>query len=396
LAGIGRVTEVGGAFLKLGMTSFGGPIAHLGYFRREFVEKRRWLDDTAYADLVALCQVLPGPTSSQVAFALGMRRAGLGGALAASLGFMLPSAAAMILFAYGVGSLGDPGSSGWLRGLRLAAVAAVALAVWGMASTLCPDWPRRIAAAAVAAFLLLVPGAPTQGGLIAGLAVLGSFLRLEPAGGVHGPSVALGRRHTWAAASLAVFAVLLLLLPMLARTSGDQRVAVFDSFYRSGALVFGGGHVVLPLLRSEVVPRGWVGAGGFMAGYGAVQAVPGPLFTFAGFLGTLIFQGTYGWCGGLLALAAIFLPGWLLIGGAAPFWQLFRGARWFQGAVRGANVAVVGILAAALCSPLASESIRGPREVVLAGAALAMLAATRVPQWAVVAMLAVAGQWLLR
>jgi chromate transporter len=208
--------------------------------------------------------------------------------------------------------------------------------------------------------------------------------------------MALGRSHIWAAASLATFALLLFILPALAHATGDRSIAVFDTFYRAGALVFGGGHVVLPLLRSEVVPRGWVGAETFMAGYGAVQAVPGPLFTFAAYLGTLILAGPYGWCGGLLCLAALFLPGWLLIGGAAPFWHLFRGARWFQGAVRGANVAVVGVLAAALCSPLATESIRSPRDALLAAAALGMLLTSRVPQWAVVLLLAAAGQWLLR
>jgi chromate transporter len=265
-----------------------------------------------------------------------------------------------------------------------------------MAATLCPDWPRRIAALAAAGFLLLEPGAATQVGLIVVLACLGSLLRLDVAAAAPDGPVVLGRRHGWAVAALGAFALLLFALPALARATANRSVAMFDSFYRSGALVFGGGHVVLPLLRSEVVPRGWVGAGAFMAGYGAAQAVPGPLFTFAAYLGTLILPGPYGWCGGLLALAAIFLPGWLLIGGTTPFWHLLRGARGFQGAVRGANVAVVGILAAALCSPLAAESIRGPRDAVLAVAALAMLAAARMPPWAVVAILAAAGQWLLR
>ena len=390
-----NLTEVGTAFLRLGLVSFGGPVAHLGYFQREFVERRRWLDDTAYADLVALCQFLPGPASSQVAFALGMRRAGVPGAVLASACFALPSAVAMILFAYGVATLGDVSSAGWLHGLRLAAAAVVAIAVWRMSVSLCPDWPRRILAACAAAAVLLAPGTLSQVGAIAACAALGLLGRRD-ASNPAGPGGALGRTHAWAAAALVVFGLLLVLLPIAARASGDKNLAVVDGFYRAGSLVFGGGHVVLPLLRSEVVPRGWVDEGSFIAGYGAAQALPGPLFTFAGYLGTLIHGGARAWAGGLLALFAIFLPGWLLVGGALPFWHLLRGAAWARGLLRGANAAVVGLLLAALYRPLCTEGIGSPSDLVACVLAVALMGPLRVPPWAVVALMAAAGQWVLR
>jgi chromate transporter len=396
LPGSKNLSEVGAAFLRLGLTSFGGPVAHLGYFQREFVERRRWLDDAAYADLVALCQFLPGPASSQVAFALGMRRAGPVGALLASVCFMLPSAAAMILFAYGVASMGDVRSAGWLHGLKLAAVSVVALAVWGMAGRLCPDWPRRTLALAAAATVLLLPGTLSQVGVMAACALMGFLGGRGEVGPVAKQGSGLGRTHAWAAGSLVLFGLLLALLPAAARLSGDKPVAVFDSFYRAGSLVFGGGHVVLPLLRAEVVPPGWIGDSAFIAGYGAVQAVPGPIFTFAGYLGTLIQSGSHAWTGGLLALLAIFLPGWLLVGGAYPFWHTLRGRAWAQGLLRGANAAVVGILLAALYRPLCTEGIRDLRDVAAAAAALVLLGPLRAPPWAVVAVMAAAGQWVLR
>jgi chromate transporter len=390
-----NLIDVGAAFLKLGLTSFGGPVAHLGYFRREFVERRRWLDDAAYADLVALCQFLPGPASSQVAFAVGMRRAGLPGALLASACFMLPSAAAMIVFAYGVESLSGIRGAGWLRGLKLAAVAVVAQAVWAMSRRLCPDWPRRTLGLLAAATVLLVPGTLSQVGVIAACALVGWWgsrgvpVAAEPAGG-------LGRAHAWAAASLLSYAALLAALPVLAATAGSKPLAVFDGFYRAGALVFGGGHVVLPLLRSEVVPPGWISDDAFLAGYGAVQAVPGPLFTFAAYLGTVIGSGGHAWAGGLFALFAIFLPGWLLVGGAYPFWHLLRSRAWAHGALRGANAAVVGILLAALYRPVCTEGIRDARDVAAAALAAFLLGSLRAPPWAIVALMAAAGQWLLR
>jgi len=394
-ARLSGLAEVGGAFLRLGLISFGGPVAHLGYFRKEFVERRQWLGDPAFAELVALCQFLPGPASSQVVFALGMRRAGLAGALLGSLCFMLPSAAAMILFGYGVASLGDIRRAGWLHGLKLAAVAVVAQAVWGMSRRLCTDWPLRILGIAAAATVLCVPGTLSQVGVIAACAAIGwrAFRRGAAPGGT--PAGGLTRGHIWAAASLSLFGLLLLILPVLSRVTGEKPVAVFDGFYRAGSLVFGGGHVVLPLLRAEVVPPGWISDDAFLAGYGAAQAVPGPLFTFAGYLGTVIQSGTRAWTGGVLALLAIFLPGWLLVGGAYPFWHLIRGRRWAQGALQGANAAVVGILLAALYRPVCTEAITGARDVAAAAAAIVLLGRLRAPPWAVVVAMAALGQWVL-
>jgi chromate transporter len=391
-----NLTEVCGAFLRLGLISFGGPVAHLGYFRREFVERRCWLDDAAYADLVALCQFLPGPASSQVAFGLGMRRAGILGGLAASIGFMLPSAVAMILFGYGVASLGDVRHAGWLHGLKLAAVAVVALAVWAMALKLCPDWPRRILGLAAAAAVLLLPGTATQIGAMAACGLIGVGMRSKDPNPVNSPPGRLAKAHAWAAASLLVFVLLLVLLPALAKAGGEKPVAVFDSFYRAGSLVFGGGHVVLPLLRSEVVPPGWISDDAFLAGYGAAQAVPGPLFTFAGYLGTVIEGGSHAWTGGALALFAIYLPAWLLVGGAYPFWHLLRGASWAHAALGGANAAVVGILLAALYRPVCTEAIRDAGDVLASLVAVVLLSRLRVPPWAVVVLMAAAGQWVLR
>jgi chromate transporter len=390
------LTEVGRAFLRLGLTSFGGPVAHLGYFHGEFVDKRRWLDDAAYADLVALCQFLPGPASSQVAFALGMRRAGVAGALIASLCFMLPSAAVMIAFGYGVASFGDLRHACWLHGLMLAAVAVIAIAVWDMGARLCRDWPRRFMGLASAAAVLLFPGVPAQIGAIAACALVGWWSgRGGPASGESGP-IRLTRAHAWATASLSVFALLLFLLPAAAKLTHRKPVAVFDGFYRAGSLVFGGGHVVLPLLRSEVVPPGWISDKVFLAGYGAAQAVPGPLFTFAGFLGTVMDPGPNAWVGGLLGLLAIFLPAWLLVGGAYSFWHLLRGRRWAQSALGGANAAVVGILLAALYRPVCTGSIRDAGDVVAAVVGIFLLGKLKVPSWALVALMAAAGEWILR
>ncbi len=394
--GLKNLAEVGTTFLKLGLISFGGPVAHLGYFRTEFVERRHWLDDAAYADLVALCQFLPGPASSQVAFALGMRRAGAPGGVLASVAFMLPSAAAMILFAYSVASMGDVRDAGWLHGLKVAAVAVVALAVWGMARRLCPDWPRRILAAAAAAVAIFVPGARIQVAVIAGCALIGMLAWRSEAVPEASPRRGFGGVHAWAAASLILFGLLLLVLPLAAKWSGDKPVAVFDHFYRAGSLVFGGGHVVLPLLRSGFVAPGWIDDGSFLAGYGAAQAVPGPLFTFAAYLGTLVQPGSHRWLGGILALLAIFLPGWLLVGGAYPFWHLLRGKGWAQGLLQGANAAVVGLLLAALYRPVSTEGIKDLRDLAGSAAALVLLGPLRVPPWAVVALMAAAGQWILR
>jgi chromate transporter len=388
--------EVAGAFLRLGCLSFGGPIAHLGYLRAEFVEKRKWLDDAHYGDLVALCQFLPGPASSQVVFALGMQRAGLLGALVASACFTLPSALLMIGFAVGLARASDLAGAGWLHGLKLAAVAVVAQAVWGMGKKLCPDRARLSLCLLAAAVLLAAPGAPTQLGLIAVGGLVGFWLYRDTIAAGAAPEGAPGARgHAVAAAALVLFLALLLALPALARATGAHHLAVFDSFYRSGALVFGGGHVVLPLLRAEVVPHGWLSDDQFLAGYAAAQALPGPMFAFSAYLGAAMRPGEASWLYGLWCLLAIFLPAWLLIGGALPFWHQLRARRWAQAALAGANAAVVGVLLAALYSPIITEGVRGPRDLVAALAAYGLLEWWKTPPWLVVAACAAAGQWLL-
>jgi chromate transporter len=392
----GAALAVATTFLKLGCISFGGPIAHLGYFRSELVEKRRWIDDAHYADLVALCQFLPGPASSQVVFALGMQRAGLLGAIIASLCFTLPSALLMIGFAYGVAMLGDLRDAGWLHGLKLAAVAVVAQAVWGMGTKLCPDRPRVSITIAAAAVLLAMPGAVAQIGVIVAGGLVGWWLYRQTIATVSLPTEPhAARRHVGAMAALAAFLALLLVLPLLASTTDDRHVAELDSFYRSGSLVFGGGHVVLPLLRAEVVPTGWLGDDQFLAGYGAAQALPGPLFTFAAYLGAAMDSGIPAWLNGLWCLFAIFLPAWLLIGGALPFWHRVRAKRWAQAALAGANAAVVGVLLAALYDPVITEGIHDHADVAAALVAFAALDHWKAPPWLVVIAMAAAGQWLL-
>lgn len=300
-------------FLRLGLTSFGGPIAHLGYFRDEFVTRRQWLSERSYADLVALCQFLPGPASSQVGIALGLSRSGYAGALAAWAGFTLPSAIALILFALGIASYGDAMPSGVLHGLKVVAVAVVAQAVWGMARNLCPDAPRITIMAAAACFVLLVPTALGQVGVIVIAAIIGLLLFKPQQDSVHDPLPIVVRRRVgllW----LTLFFALLMGFPLLSAVSPNQTLSMVDAFYRAGALVFGGGHVVLPLLQAEVVPTGWVSNESFLAGYGATQAVPGPLFTFAAFLGASMNDAPSGWLGGLICLLAIFAPSFLQIG----------------------------------------------------------------------------------
>jgi len=370
-------------FLRLGLTSFGGPIAHLVYFREEFVVRRGWLDEREYADLVALCQFLPGPASSQVGMALGYLRAGYGGALAAWLGFTLPSAVAMILFALGLTHYAQAVPAGVLHGLKVAAVAVVAQAVWGMARTLCPD-ARRVTLMTVAACCVaLAPLAWVQVAVIAAAGVAG--LALLPGRELPPPEplpIAMRRRIGlfW----LALFAALLVVLPLLAHLTENPTLTLVDAFYRAGALVFGGGHVVLPLLQAETVPRGWVDAQTFLAGYGAAQAVPGPLFTFAAFLGAVREIPPAGWTGGLLALTAIFLPSFFLILGALPFWAKWRHLRHTQAALAGVNAAVVGLLLAALYQPVWTSAILQPQDFCLALVAFVALLFWRVPPWAVV------------
>lgn len=385
-----RLHQIFFLFLKLGMTSFGGPVAHLGYLHEEFVVRRRWLDDAAFGDLVSLCQFLPGPASSQTVFALGMRRAGWPGAVLASLGFLLPSAVLMIALGYGLAALGTLSGAGWLHGLKLAAVAVVAHAVLGMGRSLCPDRARIGIALGAAALLWFRPGALTQMGVIAAGAVLGWMLyrrETPPAASGHSESPEGNRRV--AAALLGLSALLLVSLPALARLSGNAGVEMFDGFYRAGSLVFGGGHVVLPLLRAEVAGR--IPDDTFLAGYGAAQAMPGPMFSFAGYLGTVLWQGPASWIGGLTGLLGIFLPGWLLIAGALPFWQALRTRSWARAGMYGANAAVVGVLLAALYDPVWTSAVHGLRDAVTAGIAFAMLRWLRLPSWAVVLAAAVMG-----
>ena len=378
------------AFLKLGLSAFGGPVAHLGYFRTEFVERRAWLRDADYSDLVALCQFLPGPASSQVGMALGLQRAGWWGALAAWLGFTLPSALALILFAYGLGSWGALADSGLLQGLKVVAVAVVAQAVWGMARTLCPDRARAGIGFAAALLALALPGAAGQlGAIVAGAWIGHRLLQLQALPGAQHLNYGVSRRT--GALLLALCALLLGLLPLLAASQGELLWQAAAVVYQAGALVFGGGHVVLPLLQAGVVPPGWVGNETFLAGYGAAQAVPGPLFSFAAFLGAVMPAPLGGWAGGLLLLGLIFLPAFLLVAGALPFWELLRQRAGVQRAMAGINAAVVGLLAAALYDPVWTSAIHSRADFALALAAFALLVVARLsPLW-VVALTALAG-----
>lgn len=380
-------------FLRLGLTSFGGPLAHLAYFRDEFVVRRRWLSESAYADLVALCQFLPGPASSQVGMGLGMLRAGKRGALAAWAGFTLPSALLLILFALGIASHAGSLGSGLLHGLKVAAVAVVAQAVWGMARSLCTDALRRTVMVAAACAALWAPTPWMQLAIIAVAAVAG--LRLFRAPDSDGraddearPQPSAGRRL--ALLCLTLFAALLFGLPLLSALWPAQSIALFDAFYRAGALVFGGGHVVLPLLQAEFVPRGWVSNEVFLAGYGAAQAVPGPLFTFAAFLGA----SAGGWFGGVLGTVAIFLPSFLLVAAALPFWQGLRHDARMRAALAGINAAVVGLLLAAFYDPVWTGAIQRPADFGLALLALLALAVWKIPPWLVVAACAALGMLL--
>lgn len=383
---IRRLGEVARAFLKLGLTSFGGPVAHIGYLRAEFVTKRRWLDEPAYADLVALCQFLPGPASSQLVFALGMSRCGWLGGVLASLMFTLPSAVLMIAFGCGVAALGDLHGARWVHGLKLAAVAVVAQAVWGMARALCPD-PARAGIAALAATALLVyPGGWLQIAVIGAGAAAGWILYRRRVSISDRRAESDGRRHIVPILLLAAFAALLAILPILSRATAHPGIISFDGFYRAGSMVFGGGHVILPLLRAEVVPDGAVADDTFLAGYGAAQALPGPLFTFAGYLGTVMHGGSNRWLGGLWCILAIFLPGWLLIAGTLPYWHQLRAKSWVQACLRGANAAVVGVLLAALVNPVWMQGVRNVADFVIAGAAFGLLQWLRLPPLLVVAM----------
>ncbi|MFE0016092.1 chromate efflux transporter [Mesorhizobium sp. NPDC059054] len=386
-----RIAEVFLAFLQLGLTSFGGPIAHLGYFRDAFVVRRKWIDEAGYADLVALCQFLPGPASSQVGFSLGvLRGGGLVGGLAAWAAFTLPSALLLLAFALGAGALDNTVGQGILHGLKLVAVAVVAQALWGMARTLTPDRQRIAIAFGALMLSTLVGGWLGQVGAIAAGAVAGLFLCQGEAGAASThPAFPVSRRAGIAA--LVLFAVLLTLPPLLASWTGSHALAFFDAFYRSGALVFGGGHVVLPLLENAVAAPGWVPVQDFLAGYGAAQAVPGPLFTFAAYLGAVSGIVPNGLLGASIALVAIFLPGLLLVYGALPFWDELRTLPKAQAAMRGTNAAVVGILAAAFYDPVLTSAIADWLDVLLALGGFLLLVFAKAPPWVVVVLLAMAG-----
>lgn len=386
----GSLLEVLWVSTKLGLTSFGGPIAHLGYFHEEYVRRRKWIDDESYADLMALCQFAPGPTSSKVNFSLGLMRAGYLGGVLSWVGFTLPSALALLLFAYGASSMSGPVGTGILHGLKLVAVAIVAQAVWGMARTLCPDRERASIAGGAALIVLLSTSAFSQLVAILFGAVTGAWLcRKHPSAAGEQAPIKVSRAV--GVVALTAFFALLFGLPLLRSLTESQTIAMMDAFYRSGALVFGGGHVVLPLLQGAVVAPGWVGDDAFLAGYGAAQAVPGPLFTFAAYLGAVMTPEPNGLAGAALALLVIFLPGILLHLGTLPFWESFRRRTGTQAVMRGINAGVVGLLGAALYSPIWTSSVQAPKDFAVVLVGFVLLMAWKAPPVLVVAVSALGG-----
>lgn len=386
----GSALEVLLIFLRLGVTCFGGPIAHIGYFRDEFVVRRRWLNERAYADLVGLCQFLPGPASSQVGFSIGLMRAGYAGGFAAWAGFTLPSALILVLFAYGANALAGPTGAGLLHGLKLVAVAIVAQAVWGMARTLCPDRTRASIAVTAALIVLFAisPLAQIAAIVLGGLAGLWLCRSVQTSDGEH---ITVPVSHRPGIVALALFLALLFGLPVLACHGAPEGVSLFDAFYRSGALVFGGGHVVLPLLHEAFVTSGWVSDDTFLAGYGAAQAVPGPLFTFAAYLGAVVGQSPHGVAGAAFGLFGIFLPGILVLIGALPFWDTFRSQRAVQATMRGVNAAVVGLLGAALYTPVWTSAVRSAADFGIVLVGFVLLTVWRAPPLVVVGISALGG-----
>lgn len=383
--------------LRLGVTSFGGPVAHIGYFRQEYVGKRKWLDDKSFTDLVALCQLLPGPASSQLGIAIGTLRAGKLGGVMAWLGFTMPSALILIAFAYGVGEVDDVANSEWLHGLKLAVVAVVALAVWSMAGSLWTDRRRVTLGIAAAVFMLVMPGAVWQIAVILIGGVAGILLFKNMAVSTSDPASSSNGSKKLALAVLGLFFALLVVLPVIADSTGREEIDVFENFYRSGSLVFGGGHVVLPLLQAETVGAGYIDNDQFVAGYGATQAVPGPLFTFASFLGAAMDRdGLFGerWIAGLVTLAAIFLPSFLLIWGVLPFWTRLSSSHKVRGAIAGINAAVVGLLVAALYNPIWIGSVFSAEDFGLVLVLFGLLAIWKLPPWSVV-IIAAAGGYVL-
>lgn len=385
-------------FLRLGLTSFGGPMAHIGYFRSEFVDRRRWLDDQDFSDLLALCQFLPGPASTKLCMALGLMRARWAGMFAAWAGFALPSAIALIVFAEGMVHYEGLADAGWIQGLKIAAVAVVAHAVWGMGKSLCPDRPRKITAVLAALLVLALPSSLGQLAAIVLAAAAGRWLLPPPAGGAglaeapeRGRSVHFPVTRGAAMTALCLFAALLASLPFWSAVGASGAWALLEGVYRAGALVFGGGHVVLPLLQASVVPPGFMDNADFLAGYGAAQAVPGPLFTFAAYIGAMADWPLQGWPGGLVLTVVIFVPGALLLVGALPFWQQVRQARSLRSVMAGINAGVVGILLAALYDPVWTSAIHGRADFALALAAFALLVHGRISPVIVVLLAALAG-----
>ncbi|WP_442464725.1 chromate efflux transporter [Rhodoblastus sp.] len=374
-------------FLKLGATSFGGPIAHLGYFRAEFVARRTWLDERAFADLAALCQFLPGPASSQVGIALGLLKGGLPGALLAWLGFTLPSALAMTAFGMAVKGLDAGANHMWLHGLKVVAVAVVAQALWGMGRSLCPDRARASMAVAAAIVASLIPGALAQIAVILAGGIIGR-LWLVPQGSLPHSPMPFKLTKRFGIGALTLFFILLLLSPLAARESGLYVLQLFDAFFHAGALVFGGGHVVLPLLQAQLVPRGWLSNDAFLAGYGAAQAVPGPLFTISAYFGAASSQSPNGWVGALVALVAIFLPGFLLVIGVLPLWEEARRHPAFQSVALGVNASVVGLLLAAFYQPVWVNGILSAADFMLAVTGYLLLVFWSAPPWLVVILCA--------
>jgi chromate transporter len=386
----GTIGEVFAVFLRLGLTSFGGPIAHLGYFHEEIVVHRKWLDEKTYVDIVALSQFLPGPASSKVGIAIGLSRAGYGGALAAWTAFTLPSAIALVAFGYGVTSLGNALGSGWLHGLKVAAVAVVANAVLTMMRTLAGDRERATLAVGAA---ILVSALPTSLGQVAAI-VIGAAVGLALFRGAPAdtnPDLPHPISHTVATTAIALFFAILIGLPIVVAAVPNHALQLFDVFYRAGSLVFGGGHVVLPLLQAAVVPPGWVSNDAFLAGYGATQAVPGPLFTFSAYLGTVMGPQPNGWQGAILCLVAMFLPAFLLVIGPLPFWNALRRRTWAQASLRGVNAAVVGLLLAALYNPVWTSGITSAGDFALGIAAFLLLFMWKTPPWLVVVFCALGG-----
>ena len=391
----GSFLEVLGVSTRLGLTSFGGPIAHLGYFHEEYVRRKKWIDEQSYADLVALCQFLPGPASSQVSIAIGIARARLLGGIAAWIGFTMPSALALIAFAFGIGAFASAADAGWLHGLKVVAVAVVAQAVWSMARTLCPDRERATIAILASLVTLAWQSAIGQLASIVIAGAVGLIIFPGPVtSSISHMKFPVGKRT--GVAAWIIFFLLLFGLPLLRQLAPSHALEVFDSFFRVGSLVFGGGHVVLPLLQTEVVGPGWVTNEQFVAGYGATQAVPGPLFTFSAYLGAVMVTEPNGWVGAFLTLAAIFLPSFLLVVGALPFWDLLRAAPVCQSALTGINAAVVGLLLTALYKPVWTSAIHAPADFGLGLFVFALLMFWKCPPWSVVMIAAAGGELIAR